>query len=57
MSITRIGRHEINLEAIKKLSKKDLRAFLANKPTDVVEAVQEFIGVPKKKSIDVDKED
>lgn len=49
MSYTRIGKYTIDLEAVKKLSKKDLKAFLANKPLEVVEAVEKVLDTPKKK--------
>lgn len=49
MSILKIGRTQIDLEAIKKLSKKDLKATLAGKPEEIVKAIEKALGIPKKK--------
>jgi hypothetical protein len=49
MDILRIGRYTLDIAALKKLSKKDLKAILASKPEAVVEAIEKALDIPKKK--------
>jgi hypothetical protein len=50
MSTLNIGRTQIDLDAVKKLSKKDLKAMLANKSPQIVEAIEKALYKPKKKA-------
>jgi len=57
MGVLKIGRTTIDIEAVKKLSKKDLKAMLANKSIEIVEAIEKALDKPKKKSKETNKED
>jgi hypothetical protein len=57
MAVLKIGRTTIDIDAVKKLSKKDLKAMLANKSIKIVEAIEKALDKPKKKSKQTDKED
>ena len=53
----RVGRTTIDIDAVKKLSKKDLKAMLANKSPQIVEAIEKALDKPKKKSKETEIED
>ena len=57
MAVLKVGRTTIDIDVVKKLSKKDLKAMLANKSIDIVEAIEKALDKPKKKSKETDKED
>jgi len=59
MAVLKIGRTTIDIDAVKKLSKKDLKAMLANKSIEIVEAIEKALDLdkPKKKSKQTEIED
>jgi hypothetical protein len=57
MAVLKIGRTTIDIDAVKKLSKKDLKAMLANKSIKIVEAIEKALDKPKKKSKQTELED
>jgi hypothetical protein len=57
MAVLKIGRTTIDIDAVKKLSKKDLKAMLANKSIKIVEAIEKALDKPKKKSKQTEIED